>query len=315
MAQQFPPSAQPIIKARSKADEDEIIAEAQRRGWAWEQLDKPTNKRKRPEGCVLIGGQRAVIVEAKRAESGGRSTDGTVMLSDLDPDLATTAGVKVFPAIPPRVDPQLDHAQAKYRELTADEPVFDGLPYVVVYTCNAMASLDHVDRRQPMRREISGFIYPLRGRRRQEALNGMTLDELGRRIDERDESGLPAADELEWRYVANPLALRAVPEAFRATCIVGWPNEIAWPECLPPSEEARVRSAVAALPIDQRRVLEAMHWICGRVDVAQREFAPAADVVRALTARGLARQTVGTTFELTTEGIRYGLVMELDATP
>lgn len=312
MAREFPPQIQALIQARSTAAEIEVKAEVERRcGWAWEQLDLPTNKRKRPEGCVVINGKRSVLVEVKRAETGGGSADGTVMLSDLDPDLHG-AGVKQFPAIPPNVACQLDHARAKHIELTEDRKEFRGLPYVVVYCSNDFVSLDRVDRRMPNRREISGLVYIERGRRLREALESLPEGDLNRRLDEGDLSGMPDASELEWRLVPNPYAKTPVPVEFRAECIVGWPGDVEWPESLSSEDEERGRALLTVLLPNERAVLEATYWVYGRADASKQAFAPARQWLEHLVDRGLAKTTSASKFELTTDGLRLGLVLDLD---
>jgi hypothetical protein len=315
MAREFAPAMQKIIKARSTRDEVEVVAEVKlRQGWSWEQLDFPDNKRKRPEGCVLIEGKRSVVLEVKRAESGGRSDDGMVMLSDLDPDLVG-AGVKRFPAIPPAVEKQLDHAREKYVELTEDSAHHRGLPYAVVYYSNDLVSLNLVDRRLPTRREISGLIYIERGRRLREALDAMPEAELDRRVNSMDVSNLPSGDEIEWRLIPNPYAMRTVPPEFRETCRVGWPGEVPWPDHLTPDGEARAREAFAALSPVEQTVLQAVYWLFGRADLSNRDLAPARPVLESLARTGLALQVGESLFELTTEGLTLGLVRDLNKRP
>lgn len=305
----FTPEVKRAINAQTKLDEAEITAQLEGFGWKWIQLDLPTNSAKRPEGCVVIDGNPAMLVEVKRAFSGGMSTDGTVMLSEFDPDLAG-AGVKEFPGIPPTVDPQLEHAREKYADLVRDHPEYAGLPYVVIYLASSFVSLDLVDRKMPTRRELSGLVFAVRGRRWKEACAAISMEEFERRFDEKDFAGFPDPNETEWRLVANPYAHRPVPTAFSNVCLPGWPKDVPFPDSITPADDARAKAALASLDGDEKMALEAIWYSYGRLDAKRKEWRPIDAAVDKLIARRLARAVADHVFELTTEGLLCALVKD-----
>ena len=307
------------VARRAKAAEHRTVAEFLGRGFGWEPLDVERSL-SRPEGCILEhpNGKRLCVAEVKRVESGGvgvpvEGPPAPALLSDLDARLPD-GRVRCFPAIPPAVSRDLNHARKKYRELAKDRPEFDGLPYIVVFDHSAYARLGLVDRRMPKHREISGLLFFERGRLHREALEALPMDEFERRMEEeeRDFSGLPAEDEIEWRLVPNPYALRPVPAVLRGICLVGWPNDPPWPDHLPREIEEEARRTLAALLRGERLVLEGAYFLFGRIDVARHEHAAGKPFLDRLVARGLATRKTATEYVLTSKGLALGLVLDLD---
>jgi hypothetical protein len=303
----FTPDMMRAINAQTKIDEDEFVKHVRARGWDWEQLDLPTNTAKRPEGCILINGQRAVLAEVKRSVSGGRSTDGTALLTEFDPDLYDT-GAKQFPGVPPGIGRHLDSAAAKHRDLVSERSEFADLPYVVTFFADPFVSLTLVDRRLPTLRMISGTVYMVRGRRNAEALAVLDDDEIERRIKAADYSGLPDPGEIEWRLVANPFANQELPAEFKDRCILGWPGDLPWPDSLGATDEARARRELAALSPDERTVLLETY-------PAAVPFDPdgvAVPIYSRLGAKGYLDAHDPTAPRLTRAGLVLGMVDQLD---
>ena len=90
------------------------------------------------------------------------------------------------------------------------------------------------------------------------------------------------------------------------------PGDLEWPESLSSDEETRARELLTTLSPNERIVLEATYWIHGRADASTQAFAPARQWLERLVDRGLAKMTGESKFELTTEGLRLGLVLDLD---
>jgi hypothetical protein len=220
------------------------------------------------------------------------------------------AGVKEFPGIPPTVDPQLEHAREKYADLVRDHPEYAGLPYVVIYLASSFVSLDLVDRKMPTRRELSGLVFAVRGRRWKEACAAISMEEFERRFDEKDFAGFPDPNETEWRLVANPYAHRPVPTAFSNVCLPGWPKDVPFPDSITPADDARAKAALASLDGDEKMALEAIWYSYGRLDAKRKEWRPIDAAVDKLIARRLARAVADHVFELTTEGLLCALVKD-----
>ncbi len=306
-----------IVAARSRAAEDRFKLEFEKRGFEWGTWSKKEKtRRRRPECHLMLENKDIALLEVKRVESGGagRRLDGVIdpeqmLLTDLCSDFLD-GNVRSWQGIPPTVPSQLDDARNKYRATVSERPEFSGFPYLIAFERNQFVSLGLVDRRMPAHREISGLVFLVEDRLRYEALAALPLDELERQIETGDDSGVPPPGAVELRLLPNPCARVPVPSAIRDRCeLIGYPNDLDWPDCLPEAAEAAALAQLGELTQGQREVLKLVYWIYGDIDASDKVWEPAARVLLELERLALIQEGAGSRKRMT----RLGLALALAA--
>src|SRR5262249_18638191 len=165
--------------------------------------------------------------------SGGFDPEDGAHFSTLDPRLPTPYDptgetplkIRVRPVSFGNLEQHLDKACQQYRETVADNPEYADLPFVVVLFSDPFGPpLHFIDRRMPQHPEISGLMCLVENRIQNQALKRESLGQLEARMEGHGMAGLPPPGK-EWRYVANPHALRKVPREFAEQCLEGWPDD------------------------------------------------------------------------------------------
>ncbi len=174
--------------------------------------------RKRPEFLVWEDAGPLLVCEVRTIFSGGYRADRGAHISTEDPALLDT-GVFARDITFEKIEEDLAAAVAKYRALLEDRPQLAGLPLVVVFFIDFFANdFDLYPRDMPTFPEISGIMRVELSHEIRRAAEGLSLEELAKRIESGSMEGMPPPSKT-FRVVPNTTAKNPLPQHFLDRCI------------------------------------------------------------------------------------------------
>lgn len=174
--------------------------------------------RKRPEFLVTEPSGNLLVCEVKSLFSGGYLRDRSAHVSTMDPALLNT-GVFSWDIDLGPMKADLSDAVAKYKQLVADEPEFEGLPLLVVFFFDEFAdNFDFFPSKMDEHPEVSGIAVVERDAAIASIVDKMPLEELESVAKSGSMKGFPPNSK-ELRLVLNEVALNPLPEHFVESCL------------------------------------------------------------------------------------------------
>lgn len=178
-----------------------------------------TGKAKRmPEFLVSDGSGPVLVCEVKTVLAGKPSKEHAASISLMDDDLPTETGFDIE-LDKSKVDADLEDASAKYTELLKQRTNLKGIPLIVAFHFDFFAGdlSQYPDcmNNYPL---VSGVVTLVRDREIKAWAHAMSIEELKRRIDENDNSGIPQ-NTAELKLLRNRKASNTLPRVFVEQCI------------------------------------------------------------------------------------------------
>lgn len=178
-----------------------------------------TGKAKRmPEFLVCDGSGPVLVCEVKTVLAGKPSKEHNASISLMDDDLpdGATFDIELDKS---KVDEDLQDASAKYVELLKKRNELKGIPLIVAFHFDFFAGdLSQYPGCMDNYPLVSGVVTLVKDREIKAWAHDMTLEELKRRIDENDHSGMPQ-NTAELKLVRNRNASNKLPRVFVEQCI------------------------------------------------------------------------------------------------